>query len=72
MQAAVTDCVVALLSALSASGIISVTQMAKGFSRIKCRLDEEAIDFGPLAKETFARIVTAGTQAGWLALDPEA
>ena len=66
------DALSALLSALSSSGTISATQMTKGFSRIKSRLEEEAIDFGPLAKETFSKLVTRGSEEGWLSLDPEA
>ena len=60
------------MSSLSSSGVISATQMTKGFTRIKGRLDEEAIDFGPMAKGTFSKLVEKGTQEGWLVLDPEA
>lgn len=71
-QASSVDALSILLSSLSSSGTVNTTQMTKGFLRIKSRLDEEAIDFGPLASETFGRLVMRGTQEGWLSIDPEA
>lgn len=44
----------------------------QGFSRIKSSLDEEALDYGPKAKEMFAHMVEGGSKAGWLVMDPEA
>ncbi|KAG1680411.1 hypothetical protein FOA52_015502 [Chlamydomonas sp. UWO 241] len=61
----------ALLAALGGTGVISQTQMSKGFSRIKARLEEEAIDYGPGAKDTYRRIVEQGTQGGWLSIDAD-
>lgn len=49
--------------------MINQTQMSKGFARVKSKLDEEALDYGPKAKEVFSRIVQAGTDKGWLASD---
>ena len=72
LQASAVDSLSSLLSSLSSMGSLSATQMTKGFLRIKGRLDEEAIDFGPLAQETFGRLVTRGTKEGWLSIDPEA
>jgi hypothetical protein len=46
--------------------------MSKGFSRIKSKLDEEAIDYGPGAKDTYRKLVEKGTQGGWLSIDVEA
>ncbi len=46
--------------------------MMQGFARIKSRLDEEALDFGELAKDTFRGIVEKGSKSGWLVIDPEA
>lgn len=40
--------------------------MSKGFARIKAKLDEEALDYGASAKDTFCGMVEKGTAAGWL------
>ncbi|GAX79614.1 hypothetical protein CEUSTIGMA_g7055.t1 [Chlamydomonas eustigma] len=64
-----TECVTALLHSWSDSGVVNSTQMTKGFLRIKDRLDEEALDFGPLTEKTFLSIVKTGTMTGWLSLE---
>mmetsp|Transcript_36791 Transcript_36791/g.81831 ORF Transcript_36791/g.81831 Transcript_36791/m.81831 type:complete len:712 (-) Transcript_36791:320-2455(-) len=61
-----------LLAALAASGVINQTQMSKGFSRVRSRLDEEAMDYGPKARDMFSGFVQTATQQGWLTLDVEA
>ncbi len=49
--------------------MINQTQMSKGFARIRSKLDEEALDYGPKAKVVFQEVVRAGMEKGWLAAD---
>ncbi len=44
---------------------------AQGFGRVKARLGEEALDFGPRAKDSFATYVDLATKEGWLVPEPQ-
>ncbi|KAF5834130.1 armadillo-type protein [Dunaliella salina] len=64
--------IIELLGALSAANVITDTQMAKGFQRVRSVLGDEALDYGPRARDVFSRMVQTGTKMGWLPdLDPE-
>jgi hypothetical protein len=43
----------------------------QGFARVRSSLAEEALDWGPCARDVFARMMQAGISQGWLVLDPE-
>jgi len=43
----------------------------QGFLRVRSVLAEEALDYGPRARDVFIRMMQAGTKQGWLSLDPE-
>mmetsp|Transcript_58763 Transcript_58763/g.187497 ORF Transcript_58763/g.187497 Transcript_58763/m.187497 type:complete len:703 (-) Transcript_58763:1595-3703(-) len=55
----------ALLAELAKAGVISESQMTKGFSRTADALDDLSLD-NPNARETLQRIVADGKTAGWL------
>ncbi|KAL6747038.1 armadillo-type protein [Haematococcus lacustris] len=66
MQPKSEDDVLALLASLAASGVISQTQMTKGFDLVQSNLAEEALDYGPAATALYATIADKATRAGWL------
>lgn len=66
------EALTSLLATLAASGVVNQTQMTKGFSRIRARLDEETLDYGPRARDIYGAMVQKAVAAGWLSLDPEA
>ena len=61
-----TESLVSLLSSLSSSGVVSSTQMTRGFARVKGRMDQAQVDFGPHAVTVFATLVERGVKEGWL------
>jgi hypothetical protein len=61
-----TEALVSLLSSLSSSGVVSSTQMTQGFERVKSRLDQAALDFGPHSQVVFIKLVERGVKEGWL------
>ncbi|KAG2437004.1 hypothetical protein HYH02_011436 [Chlamydomonas schloesseri] len=66
LEAAVAP-VVALLSALSAQGVVSSTQMAAGMSRIRAAVEQEVMDYGPAARRVLDQLVATGRRDGWMA-----
>lgn len=59
------DRILDLLQECFLEGLITVNQMAKGFSRVKDGLDDLALDI-PDAREKFASYVERAKQNGWL------
>ena len=43
----------------------------QGFSRVRSVLADEALDYGPRARDVFSRMAQAGMIQGWLIFDPE-
>lgn len=61
-----TEALVSLLSSLSSSGVVSATQMTHGFNRLKARLDQAVLDFGPHSVAAFSKLIERGVKEGWL------
>lgn len=58
----------ALLKSLGTSGEVSLTQMTKGFQRIKAGLDDLVLDY-PHAPGLFGKALEQATSEGWLSAD---
>nr|QKY14995.1 sulfite reductase [ferredoxin] (SIR) [Polytomella parva] len=54
-----------LLAHLLNEGAISQTQLVKGFERLRDQLDEEVLDYGPLASKVLASLEGRGRSEGW-------
>lgn len=58
-----------LLSSLFASGVVNNTHMRKGFDKVRARMEQEALDFGPHTQKTFELLTDRATKEGLLTVD---